>query len=119
MPKPLKAFLFWTPRILGILFILFLMMFSLDVFEMGGGFGAILLGLFMHNLRPLVLLIVLIVCWQRLEWLPALAFAGFGIWYALVARGVNTSLFLMFVAIPGLIGLLYLAGWIWRKQIRG
>jgi hypothetical protein len=119
MPKPLKAFLFWTPRILGILFILFLMMFSLDIFEMSDNVGEILLGLLMHNLRPLILLVALLIGWRRLEWLPALAFAAFGIWYVLAAHGVDSGLFLMFVVTPILIGLLYLAGWIWRKQIRG
>ena len=38
MIRPSKQLLFWTPRILGILFALFLSMFALDVFGEGYGF---------------------------------------------------------------------------------
>jgi hypothetical protein len=33
MNKALKRFLFWTPRLAGILFILFISLFALDVFD--------------------------------------------------------------------------------------
>ena len=54
-----NKFIFWTPRILAILFILFLAMFSLDVFESASGFGEILVGLFIHNIPAMILLVVL------------------------------------------------------------
>jgi hypothetical protein len=120
MSNPLKAILFWTPRLLASLFILFLMMFSLDVFEMGGGFGMILLGLLMHNLPPLILLVVLVVCWRRWEWLPALAFGLFVLWYAFFAAGRAEWSGLLILGIPAiLVCVLFLLGWIWRRQIRG
>jgi len=118
MPKPLKAFLFWTPRILGILLILFLALLSLDVFEMGGGFWAILLGLVMHNIPMLLLLAALIAGW-RWEWIGALAFGTFGIWYMLGMRGFDAAASILLGGIPILVGLLFLAGWIWRKKLRG
>ena len=42
----INKFIFWTPRILAILFILFLALFSLDVFDGNYGFWGTILGLF-------------------------------------------------------------------------
>src|SRR3989338_7250321 len=74
-----NRFLFWTPRILTILFIAFLSMFSLDVFMEGYGFPNVLLALFMHLIPSFILIIVLIISWKH-EWVGALVFllAGTG-----------------------------------------
>ena len=37
MNRPIRQFLFWSPRVLTILFALFLSLFALDVFEEGYG----------------------------------------------------------------------------------
>ena len=58
----LNKVLFWTPRILGILAILFMMMFSLDCFEMGGTDAMICL--VMHNIPALIIILVLVVAWK-------------------------------------------------------
>jgi hypothetical protein len=73
-------FIFWTPRILSILFILFLAMFSLDIFEGNYGFWGTILGLFMHNIPSLVLLIVLLIAWKY-ELVGAVVFALAGLAY--------------------------------------
>lgn len=57
--------LIWIPRGLMILFILFLTMFSFDVFEMEGTFLAKLGGFFMHSIPSLVLVAVLLVAWKN------------------------------------------------------
>jgi hypothetical protein len=59
-----KRFLYWTPRILGMLAILFMMLFSLDCFDGDGKLGANLLCLLMHNIPALIILGVLIVAWK-------------------------------------------------------
>jgi hypothetical protein len=64
IPKTLKQILFWASRILGILFTIFVSLFSLDVFEMGGGFWAILGGFLMHNLATIVMIIALVLGWR-------------------------------------------------------
>lgn len=71
-------FVYWTPRIVGILFFLFLMLFSLDVFGNGYGFWETIGALLMHNIPAFVLLVLLIVSWKR-EIVGAIAFtlAGF------------------------------------------
>ena len=53
MKKKINKFIYWTPRILAILFILFLAMFSLDIFEGNYGFLGTIAGLFMHNIPAL------------------------------------------------------------------
>ena len=45
MLKPIRLTLFWTPRVAGILFVLFLSIFALDVFGETRGFWETLLAL--------------------------------------------------------------------------
>ena len=117
MPKVLKQFLFLTPRILSILFVLFLSLFALDVFGEGYGFWKTALALLIHLIPSLVLVAALVLAW-RWEWVGAL-FAGFGIWYLVNARGVSPVLYyVIFAGIPFLVGILFLLGWFTRKQIR-
>jgi hypothetical protein len=118
MQKPLKLFLIWVPRVLGILFILFVSLFSLDVFGTGAGFWDTLLAFVMHNIPTFLLLAVLLLAW-RWEWIGAVGFWGFVVWFVLQSRGESSGLSLLLLGgIPFVIGLLYLVGWIWRKQIR-
>lgn len=56
--------LYWFPRILTILAILFMMMFSLDVFGGEEPFGRQLLGFLAHNIPAFVLIIVLAIAWK-------------------------------------------------------
>ncbi|MBS3075077.1 hypothetical protein J4429_01315 [Candidatus Pacearchaeota archaeon] len=57
--------LYWSPRILSILFLLFLAIFSLDIFESCNSFLECLIGLFMHNIPVLILAILLWISWKR------------------------------------------------------
>ena len=75
-----NKWLYWAPRILSILFILFLAMFSLDIFGNGYTFWETLLGLFMHNIPVFILIILLILAWKR-EWIGAVAFYFGGLLY--------------------------------------
>lgn len=117
MNKPLKQTLFWTPRIAGVLFVLFLSVFALDIFSMQLGFWGTIVGLFMH-LIPSILLAIAVVLARRWEWIGAVLFLGWAGWYVSVMRGFDWSVYVMISGIPALIGLLFLAGWIWREQIR-
>lgn len=56
--------LYWVPRILAILAILFMMMFSLDVFGGDEPIGRQLTGFLAHNIPAFVLIIVLIIAWK-------------------------------------------------------
>ena len=122
MIRPSKQLLFWTPRILGILFALFLSMFALDVFGEGYGFWGILLALFMHLIPVYVLLIGLALAWCW-EWVGALVFIGFGAWYLVISWGPFPLIANLIGALPIagpalLIGILFLIGWLYKPQLQ-
>lgn len=54
----------WFARILAILSILFMLMFSLDAFEGNESFGRQLLGFMMHNIPAFALIIALVIAWR-------------------------------------------------------
>ena len=57
--------LFWTPRIITIIFILFISMFALDVFGNCESFFTVLVALFMHLIPSLILIAVLSIFWRK------------------------------------------------------
>lgn len=125
MSKKINIFIYWAPRILSILFLLFLAMFSLDIFDEGFTFWGTVLGLFMHNLPALILLIVLIISW-RYEIVGGIVFILAALFYtALIFRQVLITsphpTFMLFwpvpIATPALlIGILFLLNWYLKKK---
>jgi hypothetical protein len=123
MTKKMNTFIYWVPRILGIVFVLFLMMFSLDVFEPGLTAGQIALGLLVHNIPALLLLVILIISWKR-EIVGGVAFILAGLLYifSLVMKPRFEWYMLSWsVIISGpalLVGILFLIGWSRKKKKR-
>jgi hypothetical protein len=109
--------LFWVPRIAGILFVLFISLFALDVFDEHLGFWGTIIGLFMHLLPSILLAIAIAIAWKR-EWFGALLFIGWAIWYVAFMRRLDWIAYALIAGLPVVIGLFFLAGWIWKKQIR-
>jgi hypothetical protein len=58
-----KAF-YWIPRILAIVAILFMVMFSIDVFGGNEPLGRKLLGFLMHNIPAFILTGILVIAWK-------------------------------------------------------
>ena len=85
MNKTLKQTLFWTPRVAGILFVLFISIFAFDVFDMQLGFWGTLFALFIHLLPSILLAIAIIIAWKR-EWFGAVLFIGWAIFYVATIR---------------------------------
>jgi hypothetical protein len=56
--------IYWVPRIICILAILFVSMFAADVFESRLPFWKLLLGLFMHLIPSFILAAVLVIAWK-------------------------------------------------------
>ena len=56
--------LYWFPRILAILAILFMMMFSLDAFGGEQSFGRQLTGFLIHNIPAIILILALVIAWK-------------------------------------------------------
>jgi hypothetical protein len=127
MPRKVSKFIFWTPRILSICFILFLTLFSLDVFDGNYGFWGTLLALFMHNIPTLVLVAVLAISWKH-EIVGGIAFVLAGLLYLLqlVITIIKNPPFhwyylswSLIIAGPAfLIGILFLVGWYKKRKFR-
>jgi hypothetical protein len=124
MDKKISPFIYWTPRILSILFIIFLAMFSLDVFSSGLSFRQIAIGLFMHNIPVFFLIAALVIAWKR-EIVGGAAFILAGMLYAaMVLKTAFTSGFQWYylswmLEISGMaffIGVMFLVGWSKKKK---
>jgi hypothetical protein len=59
-----STILYWVPRILAILAILFMTMFSFDAFSGNESLGMKLIGFLMHNIPVLILAVILITAWK-------------------------------------------------------
>lgn len=110
-----KKFLYWAPRVLAIAFILFLSLFSLDVFDEYSGFQAIL-PLLAHLLPVLVLLAALILSWKR-DLAGAIVFFSFAILYVLMAGFNRPWSWYAFISGPAAVtGILFLLNWSGKRN---
>ena len=117
--------LYWIPRILSIIFICFITMFSLDVFEEGMSLGAIALGLLIHNIPSLIMIVLTAIAWRK-EFVGAIGFIFVGLLYIGFStfRVVDSGLpwyiaitWNLTIAGPALIiGFLYFLNWKKRKE---
>jgi hypothetical protein len=96
----------WIPRIMGILAILFMMMFSLDCFESGGMDAVICL--LMHNIPAFIIVIVLVVAWKW-EMIGGILFILVSIAGSIYFRGFSGNWGVLPVMAPFLVtGILFL-----------
>lgn len=56
-----RGFIFWTPRILAVLFIGFIAIFALDVFSEDSTFSETIIALFVHLIPNYILIILLVI----------------------------------------------------------
>lgn len=113
-----KRVIFWTPRILCILFAAFLSLFSLDVFSEGYGFWKTILALLIHLTPTYIVIIALVVAW-RWEWVGAILFVGLALIYLVLAWGKFPLV--TYLAISGplfLVGGLFLINWLYKTDLR-
>ena len=121
MTKKISRLLYWTPRILSILFIIFLALFSLDIFSPGLRWKEIAIGLVMHNIPVFILIAVLWISWKH-EIVGGIAFILTGLLYiAMLFRNPSFEWYMVSwaVTIAGpafLIGILFLMNWYKKKK---
>jgi hypothetical protein len=118
MSERTRRFLYWAPRVLGIVFAAFISLFAMDVFGEGRSFWETVLALLIHMVPTYLVIIALVLAW-RWEWIGAALFLGLAVFYVLMtwgrfhwgaAAGISGPL--------ALLGGLFLIGWIRRKEIR-
>lgn len=111
--KNMNKIIYYLPRYLAILFIVFVSIFAFDVFEMGGSSWQKIGGFLIHLIPSFLLLIALFVAWKK-ELIGGILFIILGI---LVVFRTNSILSALPIIIPSLIiGILFLIGWKWKKK---
>jgi hypothetical protein len=114
----LKRILFWAPRVLGILFALFISLFALDVFGVGYGFWETILALLIHLIPVYLILIALAIAW-RWERVGSILFVALGALYMITAWGqFPWSVYLVVAGPAFLIGILFLVDWFYRTEMQ-
>jgi len=99
--KKRNKYLYWTPRILGILYILFISLFALDVFE-EYTFPEVLLALFMHLIPSFILLVILLVAWKW-EIMGGILYLLLGLFYIWIFWGKSDIIAMLIILTPLLI----------------
>ena len=119
MNKPMRNILFWTPRVLGIVIAGLLTLLSTDVFGEGYPFWQSILGFLIHMLPAFAVILVIVLAW-RWEWVGALGFIAFAVWYIALtwSSDMHWSAYAILTGVPGLIGILFLVGWVKRGEVR-
>ncbi len=117
MGKFLGAALLWIPRIGGILFILFISMFALDIFGQGYSIWQTIVGLTVHLLPSIFLAIGLVLAWKR-EWIGALCFIAWALFYVATMPGFPPDVYVLIAGIPFVLGVFFWIGWLRRRAVR-
>jgi len=113
----IKKFLYLSPRILSILFILLLAMFSLDVFNEYQGISVIP-ALLMHLLPAMALALAVIIAWKW-DLVGAIVFLGFAAWYIFAVGLDRHWSWYVTISLPSaIVGCLFIASWLQRKKNR-
>lgn len=108
--------IYWSPRILGIIFVLFLSLFALDVFSEYSGWQ-IILPLFIHLLPSLFLLLVIAVAWKY-DLVGAVVFLFAAIFYVwMVGLGRPWPWYLVISGPAAITGILFLLSWLKKKKL--
>ena len=118
MNKTTKRVLFWSPRILCILFAMFVSLFALDVFGEGYAFWETILALAIHLVPTYIVVLVLVMAW-RWEWVGAILFIGCGVFY--VVDTWPRFPLVTYLAMSGplfLVGILFGINWVYRAELR-
>ena len=112
----LAQIIHWAPRVAAILIILFMSLFSLDVFELEGSPLELLAGFLIHNLPSIGMLVLLILAWKRpVVGLVAFLVAGALFAFFFVRQASDLPNLLVFVLPMLLIAGLFYADWKWVK----
>jgi len=115
--RGVSEFVYWTPRIISITFIVFLVLFSLDIFSMDLPLTKVLLIFLMHNIPAIVLSIILLISWKY-EIVGAIAFILVGLFYLTQCCNAELPWYVILawcleIALPAfLVGILFLVNWI-------
>ena len=110
-----KKFLYWLPRILGILFTIFISIFALDAFGEGIPFLKAVVGFLIHLIPTYIVIAVLLIAWKR-ELVGGILFILVGASYLGCAHIPHWTAFLLIGGPPVLTGLLFIPAYLVSKR---
>jgi hypothetical protein len=102
----------WIPRILCILFAVFITLFSLDVFDEHTGLWKTLAAFLIHNIPTIFLIAILIPSWKW-PWIGGVFYIALGFIYLFGLPGIKYLLIYLPLFV---IGTLFLLDWFLRKK---
>ncbi len=118
MNKGLRRFIYWAPRVLSILFAIFISLFALDVFGEGYGFWETLLGLLIHLVPVYLLVGGLLLAW-RWPWVGAILYFALAILYVILSGGQQHWTAYLAISLPlTVLSVLWLVNWIYRSEVK-
>jgi len=112
----MKKLIYWLPRIITIIYIIFLGLFAFDSFDGDQSVWKKALGFLIHLIPNFLLIIILIISWRR-EWIAGILFNGLAIFYIIMSWGKFP--FVTYLTVSGplfLTGILFLINWYQRKK---
>jgi hypothetical protein len=111
----LKRLLYWTPRLVCILYIVFVSLFALDVVNEHLPFPRVIGALAMHLIPTAIMTVLLILSW-RWEWVGGVGFVALALLYIEMMGGLSRAYPIIFG--PALlIGILFLVNWMSRLRM--
>ena len=117
MNKPTNPLLFWTPRVLGILFAAFITLFAADALEGVQGFWNGAMALAMHLVPTAIILLLLAIAW-RWEWIGAALFTAAGAFYVIRFWGrFHWSAYALIAGPLLVMGIVFFVGWVYHTQM--
>jgi hypothetical protein len=117
MKRRRRGWLFSTPRILMILFAVFISLFAMDVFMEGYSPWETIVALFMHLIPTFLVVIALLLAW-RWEWVGTVLCFALAILYIVVMR--HDWDWVSIAMIPGpliVTGVLWLLAWLQKRKV--
>lgn len=94
-----ERLLYWSPRILGILAILFLMLFSLDCFGEESALKRQLLCFVVHNIPAFIIIGILIISWKW-EWIGGILFLAAALAGSIFFNGLEGNWGVLIIMAP-------------------
>ncbi|MDD5086592.1 MAG: hypothetical protein PHV16_02470 [Candidatus Nanoarchaeia archaeon] len=108
MNEKAKKVIYWAPRIIAILFILFISLFALDVFSEDYTFFQTIIGLFMHLIPAFILIAATCIAWKN-EFVGGFVFIGIFVFFTIFFNTSREIITFSLISLPVLIiGLLFL-----------
>ena len=110
-----NKFLYWFPRILSIILLIFISLSSLDVFESRLRWYEYLGALFLHLIPSFILAAFIVLAWKY-ELIGGIIFIALGVIYILMAKGFPASVYIIIAGIPLIIGILFIINSFMKKR---